>query len=102
MLEAYVAMARANEDHSAVRRVDFDETSAKRGHDYITLFFDLDRKKLLNCTEGKDNETVKAFVADLKAHGGDPETCRTHSSRGSKSSFLTLRQLSIRSMSSSR
>lgn len=23
--------------------------------------------------EGKDNETVKAFVADLKAHGGDPE-----------------------------
>jgi transposase len=24
-------------------------------------------------TEGKDNETVKDFVADLKKHGGDPE-----------------------------
>ena len=73
VLEAYVEMARANEDHSEVRRVGFDETSAKRGHDYITLFFDLDKKKLLFGTEGKDNETVKAFVADLKAHGGDPE-----------------------------
>lgn len=73
VLEAYVAMARAGEDHSKVRRVGFDETSAKRGHDYITLFFDLDLKKLLFGTQGKDNETVKAFVADLKAHGGDPE-----------------------------
>jgi transposase len=73
VLEAYVAMARAKEDHSEVRRVGFDETSAKRGHDYVTLFFDLDRKKLLFGTEGKDNETVKAFVADLKAHGGNPE-----------------------------
>jgi len=73
VLEAYVAMARAHEDHSEVRRVGFDETSAKRGHDYVTLFFDLDRKKLLFGTEGKDNETVKAFVADLKAHGGNPE-----------------------------
>jgi transposase len=73
VLEAYVEMARATEDHSEVRRVGFDETSAKRGHDYVTLFFDLDKKKLLFGTEGKDNETVKAFVADLKAHGGDPE-----------------------------
>jgi len=73
VLEAYVEMARANEDYSEVRRVGFDETSAKRGHDYVTLFFDLDKKKLLFGTEGRDNETVKAFVADLKAHGGDPE-----------------------------
>lgn len=73
VLEAYVEMARANEDYSEVRRVGFDETSAKRGHDYITLFFDLDKKKLLFGTEGKDNETVRTFVTDLKAHGGDPE-----------------------------
>lgn len=73
VLDAYVEMARARENYSEVRRVGMDETSAKRGHDYITLFFDLDRKKLLFGTEGNDNQTVKEFVADLKVHGGNPE-----------------------------
>lgn len=73
VLDAYVEMARAREDYSEVRRIGMDETSAKRGHDYITLFFDMGKRKLLFGTEGKDNETVKEFVADLQKHGGDPE-----------------------------
>ena len=73
VLDSYVAMARAKEDYSEVRRVGMDETSAKRGHEYITLFFDLDARRLLFGTTGKDHETVKRFVADLKEHGGDPE-----------------------------
>ncbi|WP_318557216.1 ISL3 family transposase [Geobacter anodireducens] len=73
VLDSYVALARAQEDHSEVRRVGFDETSAKRGHDYVTLFFDLDARKLIFGAEGRDNVTVKEFVADLKAHGGAPE-----------------------------
>lgn len=73
VLDSYVALARAQEDHSEVRRVGFDETSAKRGHDYVTLFFDLDARKLIFGAEGRDSATVKEFVADLKAHGGVPE-----------------------------
>jgi len=73
VINAYVEMARANEDFSAVKRIGIDETSSKKGQNYVTLFFDLDNRKLLFGTEGKDNETVKAFVADLKKHGGDPE-----------------------------
>lgn len=73
VLDSYVALARGQQDYSEVRRVGFDETSAKRGHDYVTLFFDLDDRKLLFGTEGRDNATVKEFVADLEAHGGDPE-----------------------------
>ena len=73
VINAYVEMARAKEDFSDVKRIGVDETSVKKGHDYVSFFFDLDKKKLLFGTEGKDNETVKAFVADLKIHGGDPE-----------------------------
>jgi len=73
VINAYVEMARAKEDFSDVKRIGIDETSVKKGHDYVSFFFDLDKKKLLFGTEGKDNETVKAFVADLKKHGGDPE-----------------------------
>jgi len=73
VINAYVEMARAREDFSDVKRIGIDETSVKKGHDYVSFFFDLDKKKLLFGTEGKGNETVMDFVADLKRHGGDPE-----------------------------
>lgn len=73
IINAYVETARAKEDFSDVKRIGVDETSVKKGHNYVTFFFDLDQRKLLFGTEGKDNETVKEFVADLKKHGGDPD-----------------------------
>ena len=72
VLDHYVQSARAQEDHSEVKRVGMDETSARRGQDYISLFFDMDLRRLLFGTEGKGHETVKAFAQDLKAHKGDP------------------------------
>jgi len=73
VLSHYVQSARAQADHSEVERAGIDETSARRGQDYISLFFDLDLRRLLFGTEGKDHSTVKAFAEDLKAHNGDPE-----------------------------
>jgi len=73
VINAYVETARAREDFSDVKRIGVDETSVRKGHDYVSIFFDLDKKKLLFGTEGKDNETVKAFVVDLEKHGGNPE-----------------------------
>ncbi len=65
VLDHYVQRARAQEDHSEVRRIGIDETSARRGQDYVSFFFDLDQRRLLFGTEGKDHETVKAFTEDL-------------------------------------
>lgn len=73
VVDHYVQSARAQADHSDVKRVGIDETSAKRGQDYISLFFDLDQRRLLFGTEGKDHETVRAFAKDLKDHHGEPE-----------------------------
>jgi transposase len=73
VLDHYVQSARAQADYSEVKRVGIDETSARRGQDYISLFFDLDQRRLLFGTGGKDHETVKAFTDDLKAHGGAPK-----------------------------
>jgi hypothetical protein len=47
-----VEQARDAADHSEVTRVAFDETSARRGHDYVTLFADLDKRRVLFA--GKD------------------------------------------------
>lgn len=52
--------------------VGIDETSLRRGQSYITVAHDLDAKRLLFATEGRDHQTVLDFAADLKAHGDDP------------------------------
>lgn len=69
----YVDEARARVDASEVTRVAIDETAATRGHNYISLFVDIDRARVLYATEGKDASTVAAFAKDLKEHNGDPE-----------------------------
>ena len=74
VLDHYVPAARALEDFSDVTAVGIDETAARRGHNYITLFHDLEAGRLLFACEGRDAGTVKTFADDLRAHGGDPDT----------------------------
>jgi transposase len=69
----YVDEARARMDASGVTRVAIDETAATRGHDYVTLFVDIDRARVLYATEGKDAATVEAFAKDLREHNGNPD-----------------------------
>jgi transposase len=71
-IEHYVGLARQQDDMSAVKTVGIDETSLRKGHNYITVVHDLEQKRLLFACEGKGHETVVDFASDLKAHGGDP------------------------------
>ena len=75
MLQHYVEKTRAEADFSKVTAVGVDETSRRRGYNYISVFMDLDKEhsRVLFATEGKDAQTVKAFKQDLEAHGGKAE-----------------------------
>jgi transposase len=73
VIHYYVEQARTRIDASDVTRLAIDETAARRGHDYVTLFVDVDRARVLFATEGKDADTIAAFADDLAAHGGDAE-----------------------------
>lgn len=73
MLDRYVEQARLQEDFSKVKAVGMDETSRRKGHDYITLFVDLEEKRTLFIAQGKDAATVPSFLLDLQAHGGAAE-----------------------------
>ncbi len=53
-----------------------DETAARRGHEYISLFHDLERGRLLFACEGRKGEVVAQFADDLEAHGGCAENVR--------------------------
>ena len=73
IIHHYVERARARADHSDVTSVAFDETASRRGHNYVSLFVDLARRRVLFVAEGKDAGTVEAFAKDLAAHGGNPK-----------------------------
>jgi transposase len=75
VLQHYVEQARAAADFSPVTTIGVDETSRRRGHNYISVFMDLDEEKhrVLFVAEGKDAGTVQAFKQDLEAHGGRAE-----------------------------
>ena len=72
VVRRHVDQARRQEDYSCVRRVGVDETASRRGHRYVTLFHDLDERRLLFATPGRNRSVFRDFVADLQAQGGQP------------------------------
>jgi transposase len=73
VIHHYVDAAWAAEDWSAVTRIGLDETSFRRGQDYVSVFADLDRRRVVYAIEGRDAPVVAGFAAELHAHGGQPE-----------------------------
>lgn len=69
VLRYYVNRAMAEMDMSQVKRIAIDETSSRRGHQYITLFVDVDTKKLLFAVEGKGATGLATFVSFLSERG---------------------------------
>jgi transposase len=71
MCERYIDSVREYENFEDIDAIGMDETSRAKGHEYITLFVDLKKRRTIFITEGKDNTTVKRFAEDFKEHNGD-------------------------------
>jgi transposase len=70
MLFRQVDAAYAEADFSNVCCVGVDEMSVRKGHEYVSVFADLVRKRVLFATEGKDHQVWVDFVAALEKHNG--------------------------------
>jgi transposase len=73
----YVDLALAEADLSEVTAVAIDETSCRRGHNYLTIAADMDERKVVFVTEGKDANTISHFAEYLAAHKGTPDQVRS-------------------------
>lgn len=71
-IDHYVTQARRKQDMSGVRIVGVDETKLRVGQDYVSVVHDLDQKRLLFATHGRDHTVLQEFAVDLRAHGGEP------------------------------
>jgi transposase len=70
MIDGYVFKGLVVMDLSDIKCVGIDETSVKKGHDYISLFVDLKQSKTIFIADGKDHTTVKTFAEVLEDGGG--------------------------------
>ena len=69
----YVDLAVDAVDLSAVKALAIDETSYRRGHHYLTLAADADRRSVVFVTPGRGSDTLGKLADHLKAHQGSPE-----------------------------
>jgi transposase len=68
----YVEHAVSLADHSEVKRVAIDETSRAKGHEYVTLAADAERRAVIFVAEGKDANTIEGLAGNLRTHRGRP------------------------------
>lgn len=54
-------------------KIGVDETSSRKGHNYVTIFADTESGEVLFATEGKNANTIKAFSEELPNHGANAE-----------------------------
>ena len=73
MMNYYTEVARKLEDYSGVSRIGIDETARTKGHNYVSLFVDLQDKRTIFVVEGKGAEAVAEFKKDFTEHNGIPE-----------------------------
>lgn len=65
MVHHYVEQARAEADFSNVHNVGMNEKASKRGHNYLTLFVDLDKPRLLFAKESREATPLRALKDQL-------------------------------------
>ncbi len=72
VIKHYVKQSLMVMDLSELSAIGLDETASKRGHNYVTVFIDMNRndKPVVFATPGKGKETVKNFRTFLEEHGG--------------------------------
>jgi len=73
IIRFHVGRAHARKSYAAVTNVGCDETSSRKGHNYVTVFADMGSGEVMFATKGKDSGTVKAFAATLPDHAAQPE-----------------------------
>ena len=77
IIRRYVSGALATQDIAVVKELSVDETSSKKGHNYLTILADRKAKKVVGVAVGKDKEAFAHALVDMEVRGGDREKVRT-------------------------
>jgi transposase len=71
LLKAYVDEAYKKADFSAVKVLGCDELNSRKGQNYVSVFADMEARRVLFATPGKDSATWDAFAKELPQHSAE-------------------------------
>ena len=66
IINKMVSQALSTQPLEPVEHFGADETKSKKGHQYITVFTDVDRKKVVGIAEGKDIQAFNNALIDME------------------------------------
>jgi len=69
----WMSLARDADDPSGLTKLGVDETSSKKGHQYVTLGVDLDQARVIHVVEGKGKATLESIRKHLESKGATQE-----------------------------
>jgi transposase len=75
ILAHYVEEARAKMDLSELDTIGVDEISVKKGHSYVTLFYDLNNSRVIHIENGKKKSVFKNF-REVLSRKVDPDNIK--------------------------
>lgn len=75
-----------------VTNLAIDETSMRRGHDYVTLVIDSFRRSVIDVERGRDKETISMFADKLEKKGGSRKNIVSVTSDMSKAYLSAIRE----------
>jgi transposase len=69
----WISKAVSEDKVSDVHQIGIDETSSRKGHNYVTVGIDIEKRRVIHVCEGKDASTIKTMKEDLIQKGLDIE-----------------------------
>ena len=83
-INVHVEAARERSSQESVTLVGVDEKHVGKRLGFMTLFHDVEQRRVISCVEGRKADTFDTFRDDLVAHGGKPEAIKAVSMDMSK------------------
>lgn len=71
IFDYWISIAHSEDKIEELINVGFDETSTKKGHNYVTILVDMKDRRVLFSAEGKGSETIHQSVEYLKSKDVD-------------------------------
>ena len=69
----WIGKAHRQDSVGEVKKIGIAETSSKKGHNYVTVTVDLDQRRVIFATPGKDASTIAKTASYLEEKGVAPE-----------------------------
>lgn len=71
IMKHYVQKSLQEETLNPVEKIGIDETSVKKGHQYMTVVVSLDEKKVIGVAEGRDEFALGAALGEAEERGAE-------------------------------